>query len=234
MPDAPINLLNVPSVTNANQIGLEWSEGASNGGTAIIDYLIQYAEVSAEFETLEVAVTTKSYTATSLTAGLTYKFKVQARNSFGYSAFSTQVEILAAQVPDKPDAPVTTFNGDTVTVDWTEPFTGGFEITAYRIYFAQSDTTTYSYELNGCDGTDPTIRDARTCTVLVSVLRDAPFNLEWGTSIYSKVDAINAYGISELSDAGNGAVIITYPDAPVDLTEVIAERTSTSITLSWS
>jgi len=65
-------------------------------------------------------------------------------------------------------------------------------------------------------------------------MKDAPFNLAWGTSIYAKIDAINSYGISELSDAGNGAVIITYPEAPVDLTEVIAERTSTSITFSWS
>lgn len=79
----------MPSVTNANQIGLEWSEGASNGGTEVIDYLVQYAELSAEFETLDAAITTKSYTATSLTPGVTYKFQVKARNAFGYSAFST-------------------------------------------------------------------------------------------------------------------------------------------------
>jgi len=46
-----------------------------------------------------------------LTTGLTDKFKqYQARNIFGYSEFSEEVIILAAQVPDKPDAPITTFN----------------------------------------------------------------------------------------------------------------------------
>lgn len=37
-----------------------------------------------------------SYTALSLVKGKVYTFKVQARNIYGYSAFSTEVSILAA------------------------------------------------------------------------------------------------------------------------------------------
>lgn len=32
---------------------------------------------------------------------------------------------------------------------------------------------------------------------------------------------------------GNGAVILTYPDAPINLIEVVANRTPTSITIEW-
>jgi len=43
--------------------------------------------------------------------------------------------------------------------------------------------------------------------------------LPWGSSIYAKVIAINYYGASVESDAGNGAIILTYPDAPVSVAE---------------
>jgi hypothetical protein len=46
--------------------------------------------------------------------------------------------------------------------------------------------------------------------------------------------AINEYGESEASPAGNGAVIITYPDAPVDFSEDLTYRTSSSIGLKWN
>ena len=38
VPDAPTNLSDAPLVTTDEQIGLTWSEGASTGGTPVIDY----------------------------------------------------------------------------------------------------------------------------------------------------------------------------------------------------
>ncbi len=42
MPDAPRELKNVVTVTNKDQIGLIWLEGAANGGTPVIDYRVWY------------------------------------------------------------------------------------------------------------------------------------------------------------------------------------------------
>ena len=47
-------------------------------------------------------LTSTSYTATGLSPGQTYQFKINARNIYGFSTFSTTVSILAAQIPDKP------------------------------------------------------------------------------------------------------------------------------------
>jgi hypothetical protein len=96
VPDKPVNLQNVAALTSDETIGLRWEESAENGGTVVIDYLLEYAEQSAEYQTLEVALTDVQYTAVSLTSGLTYKFRVKARNTFGYSDFSEEVLILAA------------------------------------------------------------------------------------------------------------------------------------------
>jgi len=42
IPDAPVSLLNDPSVTDATQIKLTWSDGASNGGSVVLDYNVYY------------------------------------------------------------------------------------------------------------------------------------------------------------------------------------------------
>jgi hypothetical protein len=65
-------------------------------------------------------------------------------------------------------------------------------------------------------------------------LRAAPFNLAWGASVYAKVLAINAAGNSIQSLAGNGAMIITYPDAPLSLAIDAALTTAAAITLTWN
>lgn len=69
----------------ATSITFNWVDGASNGGDTIIDYRVSYAQESSIYTVLAVGVTTQSYTATGLTAGLFYKFKVEARNYLFYS-----------------------------------------------------------------------------------------------------------------------------------------------------
>ena len=74
---------------------------------------------------------------------------------------------------------------------------------------------------------------ATTCTVPVTTLRSAPFNLDWGDSVFVKVKATNIYGDSLESLEGNGAIITTSPDAPTDLVEVYEQRTKSTLGLSW-
>ena len=52
IPDAPINLRNVPSATSASTIGIQWEDGVNNGGTEVLDYLIQYAATGEDYATL--------------------------------------------------------------------------------------------------------------------------------------------------------------------------------------
>ena len=73
-----------------------------------------------------------------------------------------------------------------------------------------------------------------TCTIPVASLRASPFSLEWGSSVYAKVVAINSYGNSLISNEGNGAVITTTPDAPISLAEDTSLKTKSSISITWS
>ena len=53
-----------------------------------MDYRITITEPTSVFSDLVVGVVPKTYTATELTAGLTYTFTVEARNAYGYSLAS--------------------------------------------------------------------------------------------------------------------------------------------------
>lgn len=68
----------------------------------------------------------------------------------------------------------------------------------------------------------------------VATLRAEPFNLDWGTSVYATIQATNVKGDSEVSEPGNGGVIITYPDAPYNLVEDMSTKSPTSIGLQWT
>jgi cellulase/cellobiase CelA1 len=66
------------------------------------------------------------------------------------------------------------------------------------------------------------------------VLRAAPFNLDWGVSVFAKLIARNVYGDSALSSAGNGAILTTRPDPPTNLSEDYLLRTATTLGLKWT
>jgi hypothetical protein len=71
--------------------------GVANGGTPVIDYSVYYGPAAGGYTTLITGITSTSYTVTGLTAGTTYKFKVLSRNAFATSAYSTSIQVLAAQ-----------------------------------------------------------------------------------------------------------------------------------------
>lgn len=67
-----------------------------SGGAPVIDYRIAWDQGTGEEAILIDKVLTQSYTVTGLVSSVTYKFKVQSRNSFGFSDFSDEVTILSA------------------------------------------------------------------------------------------------------------------------------------------
>lgn len=71
------------------------------------------------------------------------------------------------------------------------------------------------------------------CIVPKLTFLNAPLNLQWGSEIWAYIVAYNAYGDSEPSQIGNGAIVLVVPDAPLNLVEVYAQRDATSLGLDW-
>ena len=70
LPDAPTDLSNVESITNKDQIGMTWNEGAANGGTPVIDYRIWQAYASDAYQVLVEGVLPTEFTSVSLVTGV--------------------------------------------------------------------------------------------------------------------------------------------------------------------
>lgn len=118
-------------------------------------------------------------------------------------------------------------------INWVTVDDGGSPPITFEIVIRKSDGVTYSTELNYCDGTDTGIVAATTCSIPVTILRAAPFNLPWGSSVWAKIRSTNLYGNSEFSNFGNGAVITTNPDPPTSLAEDETQRDSTTLAFTW-
>jgi len=118
VPDASISLLPVLSEITLTQVSFTWSDGAYNGGKPILDYRVSYDQGTAVWVDLEEGITQKQYTATGLDQGLTYKFKVEARNEVGYSLPSVEIAILTAIIPEAPFDVATTVVANSIVVSW--------------------------------------------------------------------------------------------------------------------
>ena len=173
-----------------------------------------------DFAILEEGVVTSSYqTSFHLVPGANYRFKVQARNSVGFSLLSTDVTIRAARRPDAPENVITTNILNTnISISWSAPYDGGSPITSYVIQIQRSDNVSYA-ENSYCLGTNLEILTTTQCTVTIDSIKAAPFTLPWGSHVNVQVSAVNLVGSSPYSALGNGAIIITNPFAPQNLTE---------------
>jgi hypothetical protein len=232
-PDAPVNLQEIVASRTPTSISFQWEEGAANGGTAVLDYRVSYDQANDDFVYLVSNLNALTYTAESLTFGLFYKFKVEARNAYGYSEFSSIVTILCAAAPEQVAVPTSTVFENQVIFDWSAPVANGKPITSYTIYFRQSDDT-YSTEVVNCDGTDATIIANTQCTVALSVFTAAPYSLLQGENLNIKLTATNDYGVSPMSEYGGGGIIESIPDAPILLENVLSITLDDRIGLVWS
>ena len=63
-------------------------KGAAEGGTPVLDYHVSIAADGGSYTVLASGLTSLSYVASGLTAGVIYSFKVQSRNAYKYSDYS--------------------------------------------------------------------------------------------------------------------------------------------------
>lgn len=156
-PDEPTNLVEDYAQRTKSTLGLSWTAPVFTGGAVIDDYRINYKEQGGTYSILESGVISTSYTAIGLTAGTTYVFTVEARNSYSYSAVSNEIELLCAFVPEPPTTVTTTNLNELVVFDWNEPVPNGSPITGYKVFIRESDGTTFTEENVQCIGNDATV-----------------------------------------------------------------------------
>lgn len=68
----------------------------------------------------------------------------------------------------------------------------------------------------------------------MSTLLASPYNYDGGDHVWAKVVAVNVYGETDQSEAGNGAYYTREPDSPINVQEDETHRTATQLGIVWS
>ena len=188
VPSVPLALAATPS---SQSVALAWSLPASDGGSAITDYKIEYALSNSTVWSVftHTASTAQTANITGLTNGTSYAFRVSAVNAVGTGTatspkYSTPVAPVVLTAPTAPRslAVYASFNG--ATVYWATPSSdGGSAITGYRAEYSTDGGTTWT-----------------TSDVVPVTRRSMSYsNLVGGVLHKFRVFAINAVGTSVAS-----------------------------------
>ena len=113
-------------MNSTGKLDLSWDAPASNGGSAITGYKVQWKHSSGSWDTpadvSETTVTGTSHTVTGLTDGVEYTFQIVAVNPVGDSTPSTE----GRGAPRETTAPTVSsaaVDGDTLIITFSEPWT---------------------------------------------------------------------------------------------------------------
>ncbi|UDL16368.1 minor tail protein [Microbacterium phage Zooman] len=144
-PSAPRNLSGVSSTTVPGQVQLTWQVPTNAGAGGITGYTIRLADDTPIGTTTGTGLT---YTATGLTPGLEYTFKVAARNALAdtegsLSDWSNQVVVTPIGEPGAPTGVTVTPSPTTsnrLVVSWTAP---SGSLSGYSIFQQINGTGAY-------------------------------------------------------------------------------------------
>jgi hypothetical protein len=153
-PDPPTDLTEDYSQRTPTVLAFTWTPPVFTGGDVIIDYRVNIAEQGGTFSILAAGITETTYTATELTSGVIYEFKVESRNSYDHGPYSEEITMLAAFKPEAPDAPTTVVEGNQAIISWPEPIDNGSPITGYRIFIQAHSNGNFIEETVDCIGSD--------------------------------------------------------------------------------
>ena len=215
-PDAPAALA---AAAGNQQVTLEWTDPddstitsyryrtSTDGGSTYGGFTIIAGSGSS----------TTAHTVTELTNGTTFTFRLQASNSAGWSQSSNAA--TATPLLPRPDAPtgLTAVAGDQqVTLNWANP--NDATITSYRYRTSTDGGTNF--------GIPTTIAGSSAATVSHTVT-----GLTNGTTYTFNIQAENAAGWSQSSNAATATPLPPRPDAPTGLTAAARDE---RVTLHWT
>jgi len=177
-----------PQNVNLHEIGgiieLSWEPPLEDGGWPVLEYVV-FRGPDAGNMSVMVSTNSTSFTDDTVERGSTYFYSVSALNAIGPGELSmaVQVEIPLVTAPSPVPNLAAVLDGNNITLTWSEPEDdGGSEIMEYLVF---RGTTEDSIELLAEVGLQMEHLDP---------------GLEWNTTYYYRVAAVNAIGQGPFSE----------------------------------
>ena len=218
-PGAPENL--EAEAAGPTEVALDWDTPASDGGSAITGYRIEWSRDGDAWADLEEDTESRStrYLHRGARPGTRYHYRVRAINAAGESEPSNEARATTeVTVPDGPTGLAARAVGESrIDLSWTAPaFDGGSEITGYRIEVSYGDVNWRVLSVN--------TQSAATAY--------SHTGLDPATEATYRVAAVNAVGHGGYSNMATARTGATVPGEPrgLDARPVGTDR----IDLSWA
>lgn len=178
---------------------MQW-QAAAGGGS--------WADLQGQDGALSTATTAVANT--GLVGGASYLFRVRAKNTHGWGAYSSELSVLVSGVPDQPSAPTTALSNLDVRVSWTAPGANFGGITAYELAIEDTNGARVT-ESTYCDGSTEPVFSERFCAVPMAHLWSA-YGLVLGDLVAASVRAYGVNGWSAWSPStASGVTVETVP-----------------------
>lgn len=227
-------------LTDEYRIDVSWSPMTSpaNGDSAITSYDLQYDNATAGFIWYSIIGLTPDSLALSyrVTTGVVpsriYRFRVRARNSFGWGDVSTYLEIKSAVKPDQMVPLITSIDEVTgnLRIRWTAPHDGSDSISKYTIQVMIKGQS-IGQEVAQCDGLTTQLV-SKTCTVPMSLLTSPTFNYVFDDLVKVRATSTNFFGTPVFSNLNTvGARVRSVPTKMN--TPFLVSRTKQTMTVRW-
>ena len=153
--------------TNTKQIEIQWLALTTpqNGDSSVLSYNLEWdggssgSVYSSLVGYVANSLSTSFLATNGLTAGQLYRFRVRAKNIWGWGPYSSHTTIQAATIPAKMATPtfsVNAFAGD-LMIDWLEPDIQGDPISNYLVIIADSSQETWNEYSTICNGLNPLV-----------------------------------------------------------------------------
>jgi hypothetical protein len=215
---APIAPTQLQGTSGNGQVALSWTASVANGAP-VTDYVIQRsADSGTTWTTISDGVSTSvSYTATGLTNGTVYQFRIAGKNAVGTGSYSAVLTADAPRtVPGSPSNVVGVSTGDSVALTWAAPTsTGGSEITEYIVRYSTNNGATW-------------VTFARDASPALSA---TVTGLTLGTTYLFHVAAVNGAGQGPFSGPSSGVTPVVEQPLPTGL---IGTTGNAQVALTWT
>ncbi|WP_084074970.1 fibronectin type III domain-containing protein [Demequina sp. NBRC 110052] len=210
MPGAPSGLT---ATRGDGEVSLAWTAPADDGGGAVLDYVVEYADSTEQWQVLSRSRSSAtSATVSGLANGELHGFRVSAVNGAGTGRASEVATATPAAVPGAVTELEATARDQALTVTWEAPVSdGGEPVTGYRVELREVG--------------DDTVLATSTPTEMTATMS----GLVNGAAYELSVIAINAVGDSAAATVE--ATPRTVPGAPTGL---VAARGNGQLSLSWT
>ncbi len=218
LPSAPLDL--TIASYGLNQVGLSWTIPATNGGDTITDYVIEYSSTSGSSWTTftDLVTSLRSATVTDLVSGVSYIFRVSARNSAGTGDPSVVSAAVSPGVPTAPCCITELLVGPQyVALRWGAPTSdGGSAVTNYVIEYTVNDGVSWT--------TWPESTGNGTIRTITGLTDGVPHKF--------RISARNAIATGPPSDVSDAYTPLT-PTAPGQPLNAVATANTGQVGLDW-